>query len=54
MGLYQCIVVGMLVSMLVAIPVWAWLGPFAGMLLTGAVFGIGALAALAWEGQGRT
>lgn len=54
MGLYQLILVGMLVSMLVAIGVWAWLGPFAGMLLTGAAFGLGALKALAWEGQGRT
>jgi hypothetical protein len=54
MGLQMCLGLGALLSAIAAMLVWAWAGPFAGAMVTGGAFYIGAMVCIVLQNQGRT
>lgn len=54
MWMHLCIGLSALASVLIAAAVWAWLGPFACSIASGAAFYAGCMVTLALLNQGRT
>ena len=54
MGMNLTIAAGALLVTVAAMAIWAWVGPYAGALVTGAAFYLGAMVALIAASQGRT